>query len=127
MEKEFIPYDQALELKEIGFDEPWFGYYICRNSALGVRLEITTNWIDLMQYDSSSCKAPLYQQAFRWFRDRYNIDGFVRIQPLNEKYGFVIYNREKDNFKEFSAEYTSVEDAELECLKEIIYFLYNKI
>ena len=27
MNKEFIPYDQALALKELGFDEPCFGYY----------------------------------------------------------------------------------------------------
>jgi hypothetical protein len=27
MEKEFIPYNLALELKDLGFDEPCFGYY----------------------------------------------------------------------------------------------------
>lgn len=27
MTKEFIPYKQALELKELGFDEPCFTYY----------------------------------------------------------------------------------------------------
>ena len=27
MNKEFIPYEQALVLKELGFDEPCFGYY----------------------------------------------------------------------------------------------------
>ena len=28
MEKEFVPYEQALALKEFLFDEPCFGYYI---------------------------------------------------------------------------------------------------
>ena len=27
MKKEFIPYEQALKLKELGFDEPCFGYW----------------------------------------------------------------------------------------------------
>ena len=27
MEKEFVSYEQALALKELGFDEPCFGYY----------------------------------------------------------------------------------------------------
>ena len=27
MNKEFIPYEQALELKELGFDEPCLGCY----------------------------------------------------------------------------------------------------
>ena len=28
IEKEFIPYELALELKQLGFDEPCFGYYV---------------------------------------------------------------------------------------------------
>jgi hypothetical protein len=27
MNKEFVPYEQALALKELGFNEPCFGYY----------------------------------------------------------------------------------------------------
>ena len=64
--KDFIPHEPAFALKELGFDEPCLGYYLCRNSAFGIDdLFITTEWIDLLPYDSSSCKAPLYQQAFR--------------------------------------------------------------
>jgi len=113
MEKQFIPYGQALELKELGFDEACFGLYAppCKT-------------VFLHHYGLLDAKeqhlAPLYQQAFRWFREKYNIDGFVRIEPLNEKYGFVIYNREKDNFKEFSTDYTKTEDAEFECLIKLI-------
>jgi len=102
MEKEFIPYEQALALKELGFDIPSVSGYSYPNS------------------NNLLTQAILYQQAFRWFREKYNIDGFVRIEPLNEKYGFVIYNREKDNFKEFSADYTSTEEAELSCLIKLI-------
>ena len=31
IEKEFIPYEQALALKELGFNEPYFGYYYTLN------------------------------------------------------------------------------------------------
>ena len=123
MEKEFIPYEQAVAIKELGFDEPCFGYY----DNIG-KLFFNTNgqpvgndWVWVVPTD-----APLYQQAFRWFREKYNIDGFVRIEPLNEKYGFVIYNREKDNFKEFNADYTSVEEAELACINKIIELVKTK-
>ena len=27
MEKEFVPYELALRMKALGFDEPCFGYY----------------------------------------------------------------------------------------------------
>jgi hypothetical protein len=31
MKKEFISYEQALALKELGFDEPCFGYWKSKN------------------------------------------------------------------------------------------------
>jgi len=120
MEKQFIPYEQALALKELGFDEKCYRGYD-KNQMLFYSKQDSGH---LLNYSvGMNVSAPLYQQAFRWFREKYNIDGFVRIEPLNEKYGFVIYNREKDNFKEFSAEYTSTEEAELTCLKKLIEFI----
>ena len=51
MNKEFIPYEQALKLKELGFDEECFTY----------------------NDDSKLLRAGvLYQQAFRFFREKYN-------------------------------------------------------
>jgi hypothetical protein len=121
MNKEFTPYEQALTLKELGFDEPCFGYYLCKNSAFGVELELTTNWIDLLPYDSSSCKAPLYQQAFRWFREKYNMNILI---ILTKSYWFfnITWDGIIENFKEFESEekYSSYEEAELECLKKLI-------
>jgi hypothetical protein len=121
MEKEFIPYEQALALKELGLDESCFGYYLCKNSAFGVELELTTNWIDLLPYDSSSCKAPLYQQAFRWFREKYNMNILI---ILTKSYWFfnITWDGIIENFKEFESEekYSSYEEAELECLKKLI-------
>ena len=35
MKTEFIPYEQALELKELGFDEPCFGRYDGRDENKG--------------------------------------------------------------------------------------------
>ncbi len=81
MEKEFTPYEQALALKELGFDKPCFGYYLCKNSALGIDLKITTKWIDLLPYDSSSCKAPTYSQAFRWLYQKLDIE--KGVMPLD--------------------------------------------
>jgi hypothetical protein len=117
MEKEFIPYEQALALKELGFVEKCYRGYD-KNQILFYSQQDSGH---LLNYSvGMNVSAPLYQQAFRWFRDKYNIDGFIRIEPLNEKYGFVIYNREKDNFKEFSTDYTKTEDAELSCLIKLI-------
>ena len=67
MKNEFIPYEQALALKELGFDESCYNQY-------------TDGTLDLpcTKYDYPDCvesiPAPLYQQAFRWFREKYNLE-----------------------------------------------------
>ena len=59
MNKEFVPYEQALALKELGFDEPCFGYYDEGGNLYTEMVEVL--------------KAPLYQQAFRFFREKHNV------------------------------------------------------
>lgn len=63
MTREFIPYEQALALKELGFDETCFAYY---KDMKGEKVLL----YDSMNFDGE-CNTPLYQQAFRWFREKY--------------------------------------------------------
>jgi hypothetical protein len=116
----FVHYEQALALKELGFDELCFGYYIeLRNPVEGL-LKIGL--------DNDYLQAPLYQQAFRWFREKYNIDAWVQPFTLQKsngdlylpdgtysyfifKYGVLV--RDGVNFLE-------PEEAELACLKNLI-------
>ena len=129
MKQEFIPYEQALALKELGFDEPCFGYYLCKNSAFGVELELTTNWIDLLPYDSSSCKAPTFSQSFRWFREKHDL-----VHRINRDGGYWIcaildlYDEEDQGaIEEFIDCYPDTyEEAELACLRKLIEILKEK-
>ena len=77
LEKEFIPYDRALALKELGFDEPCFGYYDRLEDSKGAMKQVfrlgTVNGIF-----THFTLAPLYQQAFRWFREKYGLIGHIR-------------------------------------------------
>lgn len=63
MGKEFVPYKEALALKELGFD---------MECIAGWRLH-TDNSIKLILYPAklTQLKTPLYQQAFKWFRKKY--------------------------------------------------------
>jgi len=83
MEKEFIPYEQALELKELGFDEDCFGYYKLQGKELvfrEIRNTIISNWRDsFMKF--SQCSAPTYQQAFRWLYQKLDIE--KGVMPLD--------------------------------------------
>ena len=70
MEKEFTEYTEALALKELGFDEPCFAVYIDKT------LIIEDDWLystNQNTFISSNFTAPLYQQAFRWFREKYGL------------------------------------------------------
>jgi len=104
MEKEFIPYEQALELKELGFDELCLFYY-SDNEALRIyhQSEIYDDLIG----------APLYQQAFRWFREKYDL--YISIVHYENGYSINDLRR-----------FDTYEEAELACLKELIKQVKNK-
>ncbi len=141
MEKEFIPYEQALSLKELGFDEPCFAIYNLglsefETANIGqIRLFSSIFRIDDKQSNisyindknSSKVTAPLYQQAFRWFREKHNLDSFVKYLYKNtEKVGYYFGIDEYKGIEFQSETYNTFEEAELECLKKLIEIVKTK-
>ena len=125
MNKEFIPYEQALALKELGFDEPCFGYYNMVNHSGKFQFD-TRIWENSDDY----IEAPLYQQAFRWFREKYVLDSIV--QPTySTKYQYRVFNVETKSKVQvygdyMGKEFKTYEEAELACLKKLIEITKNK-
>ena len=121
MEKEFIPYEQALALKELGFDEPCFGFYQENNNLVNKLIQKKQK-----EQDEFSELAPLYQQAFRWFREKYKLDGWVvpYFSLDGKKYSYLILN-EKMRSLEDELSVGNYEEAELECLKKLIEIVKN--
>lgn len=114
MEKEFIPYEQALALKELGFDEPCFGSF--KNDVL----ESTYANIHYCN-NMGRTLAPLYQQAFRWFREKYQDDFYIN-KWIDDKYWYHIpflFGSIKEK-REYRESFSTYEEAELECLKKLI-------
>jgi len=129
--KEFITYEQALALKELGFDEPCFGRFYtkpkCKMFSVdekGRHYQIKNTSKKLYtigEYfvlnDDNAITAPLYQQAFRWFREKYDLNyvivkaesWFYTINGCNTQEGFNTY-----------------EEAELACLLELINICKKK-
>jgi hypothetical protein len=101
MEKEFVPYEQALDLRELGFDEPCFAFLDAYNGdthlffkqrgeyhwllkLFGEKpksiLEIS-NWeIEHLQGDGTVL-APTFSQAFKWLYQKLDIE--KGIMPLD--------------------------------------------
>ena len=117
MNKEFIPYEQALELKELGFDEPYyFATYL--DSPNLIPREEEDGW-DL----SKGIIAPLYQQAFRWFREKYGLFGDYTIgDDWNNFYWQIWRNDTMTKTYVCSSNYVfeTYEEAELACLNKLI-------
>lgn len=76
MEKEFVIYEQALELKHLGFDLPCFAWFdsFDNNNLHTWRVPDT---MVKPEFIKDSVVAPLYQQVFDWFRITHNI--FIEI------------------------------------------------
>lgn len=78
MNKEFVPYKIALDLKELGFDEPCFGRYYYRESypMLNPKSEETEVVFEFGQYIKQTevtIVAPTFSQAFRWFEEKHGM------------------------------------------------------
>jgi len=146
MNKEFIPYEQALSMEKLGFVERCFGFYTLE----GYYFPNTTTPLNSLTY---GCDAPLYQQAFKWFRNQYitkrsinergdYIEGNFFMLPLIFPNGYeikllkfstsytIVGGREIPFYAEPEAVYKetteSYESAELACLKKLIEIVKNK-
>jgi hypothetical protein len=127
MKKEFISYEQALALKELGFDEPCLAFYT-QNAYGSTPEQKVQYWREPIggNDDYVFILAPLYQQVFRWFREKYNLFCEIQIDRTTEpKFCFDIFqyehfgNYEKIEVKEWYL-YRTQEEVELECLKKLI-------
>jgi hypothetical protein len=134
MEKEFVPYEQALALKELGFDEEclacWYN-------------ETPTNPEGqcLVYYKKPWCNqkiikgiirdyyyAPLYQQAFGFFREKYGYCVTIKkCTPSEYKFEIEQLFAEVDNYYFIDFVFKSHKEAELACLKKLIEIVKTTI
>jgi hypothetical protein len=120
MDKEFVPHTEALALKELGFNEPCFGYYYTLNGKdwkLAEKSEYYRLDDEINIGGKFSLLAPTFSQAFRWFREKYKLSGI----PTHQSYDvWNIWNLETGEcfIEEYPIE--SYEDAELACLIKLI-------
>ena len=129
MRTEFIPYEQALALKELGFDDECIAVYTTYSTVLqkyykrGPVLSIVRQKSQFTQ--KTAIKAPLYQQAFQWFREKYKM--FHTIIPAdlgkyedgNPNFHCGIYTNKPVDIT-YLLSFTNYEEAELDCLKKLI-------
>jgi hypothetical protein len=135
MNKEFVPYELALKLKQLGFDERCFKYEdvkkICENHEQpgGCQLPNVHCGYPNCTIDRSiePLGIPIWQQAFRWFREEYGLQHDITLTADKELTGFyvlihkldgLVFN--EDDAVELDIETTNREDVELIILNKMI-------
>lgn len=111
MEKEFVPYELALELRNLGFDDYVFAFYWTDTKQL-----ILDSPDYLGKHNGVHLQAPLWQQAFNWFREKYNLHYIIYKNINIDGYDFCRVTTDGITNKNTY----SYEEARLECLKKLI-------
>lgn len=105
--KEFVSYEIAVALKKLGFDEICLVTY---HKELHTIIPIYTEYSN-----QDVIKAPLKQQAFRWFREKYELFSFVFI--FDEGFGYETF---KEGISQINDSFDTYEEAENACIDKLL-------
>ena len=132
MEKEFVPYELGLRMKQLGFNEVCFSYFL--NGILQPTLnpkdysafeEVTGIRLKYFEY----VLAPTWQSAFKWFREKYELHSCIHSDyTWNISGGIWDLNEYKGSRYDwdYSNNYSTYEEAELSCLTKLIEIVESK-
>jgi len=134
MNKEFIPYKQAVELKELGFDEPCLAFYDGKETNQVYYNSIRNGSGDYEPFKNNErlkwFGAPLYQQAFKWFREKHRLYHVINMFGDWDKpqYSYIVSGKTMGNPAHmwYYEDVDSYEKAELICLNKLIEIIKNK-
>ena len=115
LQKEFVPPQESSELKELGFNEPCIAWF-AETKELQIAPETYRKWThkpcdnsNIVKVFNPDCfTAPTFSQAFRWFREKYNLKEQFGVFPHHT----IMFNYIIGGGKE--------EEAELACLRKLI-------
>lgn len=123
MEKEFLPYELALDLSDLGFDYRCFGTYRQwdgRTPYLHLDTDLDTDNFTV------ECDAPLFQQVFDWFREEHYLPSCLEpyIQTKSDWEDELTYLPKIYTIGGYiTLEVEVYEDARLSCLRKLIEFV----
>jgi hypothetical protein len=135
MNKEFIHYEQALELKELGFNEKCIGHFRGGEITLEPCL---TGWLSELEccknfeengepyFEDGYCSAPTYRQAFAFLRKLRKHTPQIEDE-IDKEYSWTYWISGVRYINHPHQPYfNTYEEAELACLKKLIEIVKNK-
>ncbi len=135
MKKEFVSYEIALKLKELEFKEQCFSFY-----DIGKNLYASEGYYKIgYNVLNEEVIAPLYQQVFRWFREEHNWQSSIEAtkDQLDHELGYNYWIWNSETGEEYHTMpknrpfggwcFTTFEEAQIECIKELISTIKNQV
>jgi len=107
--KDLTLYQEALELKQLGFDEPCFGWFASDRTLVKEVTEKTDFTL-----------APTFSQVFRFFREKYNINTVISWRDDLLNYDISLTEMKKHGYFYYKDNFNTYEEAELACLQHLI-------
>jgi hypothetical protein len=122
----FVSYEQALQVKELGFNEPClFGYNQDDENKLMTVPQLSSYEINSAKNSDvtkiNKVTVPLKQQVLRWFREKYELHGYIEgMYPWCRYY----INSEDDRWE--GHKYNTYEECENSLTNKLIEIVKNK-
>ena len=126
MKEQFIPYELAIELRNLGFDDYVFAFYWTDTKQL-----ILDSPDYLGKHNGVHLQAPLWQQSFDYFRIKYKYSGEVYYFESADfgKWHFDIEPLTSDGERYTISEiegFKTYEEARQVCLEKLIETVKNE-
>jgi hypothetical protein len=136
MENQFVSYEKAIELKELGFDELCWAWYNMPDEDVRYcfseqRSPITNSheeWsAQIWKSKVENIGLPTSSQVFKWFREKYDYYCEIFVDD-NKTFGFLISYFVEDGRadKPIQRGYNSYEEAEDACINKLIEVIKEK-
>ena len=127
MNELFVPYNESLNLKELGFDEPClFAFDNCSTPMRCSNLRTNEQKFNGVNYNSSTYTSqPTFSQAFRWFREKYKLHSTI-TSISQESWQWYITKPGESLGKLYEEDFYNYEEAELACLRKLIEIVKKK-
>jgi hypothetical protein len=144
LQKDFLPYELSLKMKQLGFDKPCLAKYITSDLVVKGCYK-DSHILHALFEENEICEAhilvPTFSQAFKWFRDKHDlVAAILPFQDIEDRvslcyyYSIVDLDECKDedilcNESSLGASdinFSSHPEAELACLVKLIDIIENK-
>ena len=124
LQKDFLHYELALKMKQLGFDEPCMYYVDEQNNSFIYNFQ--THPDEFIEWCGVKViSTPTYSQSFKFFREKYQLHSTI-TSISQESWQWHITKPGESLGKMYQEDFYTYEEAEQDCLVKLIDIIENK-